>query len=99
MAEDTLSARPRCGLLDTDPGRPLEPNEERRSGFPWSAAMVERERYHARHVGVRRALLGSGSVSMNIAGGTHHAYADRAEGSASSTTSPLPPCTCFRNRP
>ena len=69
-------------------------SEERRSGFPWSAAMVERERVIMQGtLECAERCLASGTVSMNIAGGTHHAYADRAEGSASSTTSPLPPCT------
>ena len=55
--------------------------EERRSGFPWSAAMVERERIIMQGT-LECALraLDSGGVAMNIAGGTHHAYADRAEG-------------------
>lgn len=54
--------------------------EERRTGFPLSAKLVEREiticqgtidncRYALQH-----------GISMNIAGGTHHAYADRGEG-------------------
>ena len=57
--------------------------EERRSGFPWSAAMVERERIIMQGT-LECALraMSSGGVAMNIAGGTHHAYADRAEGFA-----------------
>ena len=55
--------------------------EERRSGFPWSAAMVERERVIMQGtLECAERCLASGTVSMNIAGGTHHAYADRAEG-------------------
>ena len=53
----------------------------REIGFPWSPAMVERSR---RSVGasvaaVRRALLGDG-VAANLAGGTHHASADKGSG-------------------
>ncbi|QNR25002.1 histone deacetylase family protein [Croceimicrobium hydrocarbonivorans] len=54
--------------------------EERRTGFPLSAQLVERERriaqgtidccFHALEYG----------VSLNIAGGTHHAYTNRGEG-------------------
>ena len=56
-------------------------SEERRSGFPWSAAMVERERVIMQGtLECAERCLASGTVSMNIAGGTHHAYADRAEG-------------------
>jgi acetoin utilization deacetylase AcuC-like enzyme len=49
-------------------------------GFPWSAAMAERAR---RSVGgtlqAGRVALQEG-VSANLAGGTHHAYADRGGG-------------------
>ena len=53
----------------------------REIGFPWSPAMVERSR---RSVGatvaaVRRALAGDG-VAANLAGGTHHASADKGSG-------------------
>jgi acetoin utilization deacetylase AcuC-like enzyme len=53
---------------------------QRRIGFPWSPGMVERSR---RSVGATiaaaRAALDDG-VSANLAGGTHHAFADRGEG-------------------
>ena len=58
----------------------LTASEERRSGFPQSALLVEREItiaqgtlqccYHALTQG----------ISCNMAGGTHHAFADRGEG-------------------
>ena len=55
--------------------------EERRSGFPWSEAMVERERVIMQGtLECAKKALTSGSVAMNIAGGTHHAYSNRAEG-------------------
>jgi acetoin utilization deacetylase AcuC-like enzyme len=54
--------------------------EVRRIGFPWSEQMVERSR---RSVGATlaasRAALVSGA-GVNLAGGTHHAFADRGEG-------------------
>lgn len=53
---------------------------QRRIGFPWSPGMVERSR---RSVGATiaaaRAALADG-VAANLAGGTHHAFADRGEG-------------------
>ncbi len=53
---------------------------QRRIGFPWSPQMVERSR---RSVGATiaaaRAALDDG-VAANLAGGTHHAFADRGEG-------------------
>ncbi|CAN5880102.1 histone deacetylase [soil metagenome] len=58
----------------------LEPAEVRRIGLPWSEALVERSR---RAVGgtiaaARHAL--SHGIAMNLAGGTHHAFADHGEG-------------------
>ena len=53
---------------------------QRRIGFPWSMQMVERSR---RSVGATIAAsltaLDEG-VAANLAGGTHHAFADRGEG-------------------
>ena len=54
--------------------------EERRLGFPWSAALVER----AYHVAggtcwAAEAALVHG-VAMNLAGGTHHAFPGHGEG-------------------
>ena len=53
---------------------------QREIGFPWSLAMAERAR---RSVGatvaaVRSAMLTG--VAANLAGGTHHAYADKGSG-------------------
>ena len=61
-------------------GLELSRQEERRTGFPHSNALIEREvmimggtlqcaRYAMEH-----------GVALNVAGGTHHAYADRGEG-------------------
>ena len=58
----------------------ITPREQRAIGFPWSPQMVERSR---RSVGATiaacRAALDEGA-SANLAGGTHHAHADRGEG-------------------
>jgi acetoin utilization deacetylase AcuC-like enzyme len=58
----------------------LTEKEIRRIGFPWSPQLVERSR---RSVGgtiaACRAALQEG-VAVNLAGGTHHAYADHGEG-------------------
>ncbi|MGE0811698.1 MAG: histone deacetylase [Vicinamibacterales bacterium] len=58
----------------------LPADVQRRIGFPWSPGMVERSR---RSVGATiaaaRAALVDG-VAANLAGGTHHAFADRGEG-------------------
>lgn len=58
----------------------VDPKVMREIGFPWSPQMVERSR---RSVGATisacRAAFADG-VAANIAGGTHHAYADRGGG-------------------
>ena len=54
--------------------------EQREIGFPWSERMVERSR---RSVGATIAAARTamrGGVSANLAGGTHHARADRGSG-------------------
>lgn len=58
----------------------VDPKVMREIGFPWSPAMAERAR---RSVGATiaacRASFKEG-VAANIAGGTHHAYADKGSG-------------------
>ena len=59
----------------------LAPAAQREIGFPWSPAMAERAR---RSVGAtvqacRRAMAGDG-LAANLAGGTHHACADKGSG-------------------
>ncbi|WP_418315427.1 histone deacetylase [Piscinibacter sakaiensis] len=58
----------------------LSAAEQREIGFPWSEAMVERSR---RSVGATiaaaRTALQSG-IAANLAGGTHHAAADKGSG-------------------
>ncbi|XZE21478.1 histone deacetylase family protein [Pirellulaceae bacterium SH449] len=58
----------------------LSPQEIKRIGFPWSEKMVERSRRSsgATLVAARTAL--SESISVNLAGGTHHAMYDAGEG-------------------
>ncbi len=54
--------------------------EERRTGFPFSHALVERERTIVQGTVECTAFAQEFGVAMNIAGGTHHAYADHGEG-------------------
>jgi len=60
----------------------LSAAQQREIGFPWSPQMAERSR---RSVGAsiaaaRAALLEGEGVAANMAGGTHHAYADKGSG-------------------
>ncbi len=54
--------------------------EQRRIGFPWSREMVERcRRSTGGTLAAARAALLDG-IGINLAGGTHHAFADRGGG-------------------
>lgn len=54
--------------------------EVRRIGFPWSLPMVERSRRSTgATIAACRAAVAEG-VSVNLAGGTHHAMSDAGEG-------------------
>lgn len=58
----------------------LSRKEERKTGFPLSKELVEREiRIMQGSVDCAEHAIANG-ISMNIAGGTHHAYVDRGEG-------------------
>ena len=58
----------------------LSPSEQRRIGFPQSDQLVRRELIITQGtIDACHFALESG-VSLNVAGGTHHAFADRGEG-------------------
>ena len=64
----------------------LSPAAQRRIGFPWSPMMVERSRRSvgatlaAAREAIRERRRSQSTVSANLAGGTHHAFADHGEG-------------------
>lgn len=58
----------------------LSPAEQRRTGFPLSAALVHRETVIANGT-VQAALFAlQHGIGMNVAGGTHHAFTYKGEG-------------------
>ena len=64
---------------DIDRGR-LDAAAERRLGFPWSPALVERSyRSVGGTIAAAHAALENG-IAINLSGGTHHAFADHGEG-------------------
>ena len=78
--DDELRTVHTAGYVERFNTGSLEPAEVRRIGFPWSPELVERSR---RAVGgtvaaARHAL--SAGIAMNLAGGTHHAFAAHGEG-------------------
>lgn len=61
-------------------GLELSRQEERKTGFPHSHALIDRElMIMGGTLQCARYALENG-VALNVAGGTHHAYADRGEG-------------------
>jgi acetoin utilization deacetylase AcuC-like enzyme len=66
-------------VADVIAGR-LTADQQRRIGFPWSAAMVERSRRSVGGtIGAAHRALADGAA-VNLAGGTHHAFRDRGAG-------------------
>ena len=58
----------------------LSPSEQREIGFPWTTQMVERSRRSAGATIAACRTAWSEGVSANLAGGTHHAYANKGSG-------------------
>jgi acetoin utilization deacetylase AcuC-like enzyme len=77
--EEILRAHERGYLRRVVEGT-LTSKEMRRIGFPWSERMVERSRRASG--GTLAACLAAleDGFAANLAGGTHHAFADRGEG-------------------
>ncbi|HSR52715.1 MAG TPA: histone deacetylase [Acidobacteriota bacterium] len=58
----------------------LTPQEQRRMGLPWTPGLVRRSRLAVQGtINAARFALEDG-LGANLAGGTHHAFADRGEG-------------------
>ncbi len=76
---DLLRVHTPAYLARLDRGR-LGRRAQRRMGLPWSRALVRRSRLAVQGtVEAARMALGDG-IAANLAGGTHHAFADRGEG-------------------
>ena len=58
----------------------LPPAAQREIGFPWSQGMVERARRSVGATIMAARIAFKEGVAANLAGGTHHAYADKGGG-------------------
>lgn len=58
----------------------LNPSEQRKIGFPQSTALIERELIITQGTIEASIYALENGVALNVAGGTHHAFADRGEG-------------------
>lgn len=78
--DEELALAHTAGWISAVSDGSVSPQAMREIGFPWSEAMVERSRRSAgATVAACRAAFSEG-VSANMAGGTHHAYADKGSG-------------------
>ena len=80
IARDDLLLVHSADYVDRFTAGTLSVDEQRRLGFPWSAALVERA-YRAAG-GTNEAARGAlqHGIAMNLAGGTHHAFPSHGEG-------------------
>lgn len=77
---DELELAHRAAYIDAVFDGTLTAREQREIGFPWSVAMVERSRRSVgATLGASRVACDEG-IAINLAGGTHHAYADKGSG-------------------
>jgi acetoin utilization deacetylase AcuC-like enzyme len=58
----------------------LSAKEMRRTGFPWSEALIHRERVIMNGTCMAANFARTNGIGMNISGGTHHASRTRGEG-------------------
>lgn len=58
----------------------MERREERRMGLPWSEALVRRSRLAVGGTLLAARMALHDGIAANLAGGTHHAFPDHAEG-------------------
>ena len=77
--EEILRAH-KPGYLEKVVAGTLTDKEMRRIGFPWSQRMVERSRRASGGTLDAARIAVSEGIATNLAGGTHHAFADRGEG-------------------
>jgi acetoin utilization deacetylase AcuC-like enzyme len=61
-------------------GGTLGPAGQRRLGLPWSEALVRRSRLAVQGTLNAAEMALEGGIAGNLAGGTHHAFADHGEG-------------------
>lgn len=80
VSRDDLLLVHTAAYVDRFTNGELTSDEVRRIGFPWSEALVERSyRAAGGTVEAARHAMANG-IAMNLAGGTHHAFAGHGEG-------------------
>jgi acetoin utilization deacetylase AcuC-like enzyme len=78
--DETLALAHTAAYIEEVSTGQLDAARQREIGFPWSHEMVERSRRSAgATIAACRVALEQG-IAANLAGGTHHAYADKGAG-------------------
>ncbi len=80
MSREDLLTTHTAEYIDKVFNQKLTAREIRRIGFPMSTDLVKRERHIIQGTMECVNWAREYGISMNVAGGTHHAYADRGEG-------------------
>jgi acetoin utilization deacetylase AcuC-like enzyme len=80
LSDDQILLTHTRAYLDKLNSQSLEAKEIRKIGFPMTPLLVKRGKHIANgtYLGAKWAL--QHKIAMNIAGGTHHSFADRGEG-------------------
>jgi len=77
--EDVCQAHARSYWEQVESGR-LSASAARRIGLPWSQDLVRRAQASAQGTLTAARIALQEGIGINLAGGTHHAFADRGEG-------------------
>ena len=85
-AQDTILLTHKKDYLDKLIGQKLTASEQRRIGFPQSHALTERELIITQGTIDCCLFAIENGIALNVAGGTHHAFADRGKVFACLTT-------------
>jgi acetoin utilization deacetylase AcuC-like enzyme len=80
IAADALLLAHDRGYVESVVSGDLEEHAVRRLGFPWSEALVQRSRASVFGTVAAARAAQSDGIAGNLAGGTHHAFADHGEG-------------------
>ena len=72
----------------------MSPKDMRLLGFPWSAPLARRARLATQGTLTASLMAWQHGLASNLAGGSHHAFADHGEGFPCSTTSLWPFACC-----
>lgn len=80
MSDELIMLTHTAEYLDKLNNQHLSAKEIRNIGFPMSNALIDRGKHIANGTYICSQFACENGIAMNIAGGTHHSFADRGEG-------------------